>query len=306
MMEIEFFKGINLIEFSDRFKSNEDCIKYLALHKWKDGFKCNKCASTSFWKGPKAKANCLVCSKCRHIESPTANTLFHKLKFDLRKAFFIIFECSTTTKSMSSNMIASRFDINEKTAWKFMQKIRFTMESSKQYPIEGDCEVDEFYLGGKEESKTGRGAQKKKKAVVIIEKSGEHGIKRAYVNQIENTSSEELRPIFTNHVGINATVKTDKWTAYTKLSKEFNIVQEKSNPKVNFKLTNRFIQGIKSWIRGIHHQVSNKYYQNYLNEYCYRFNRNTSKETIFQNLLNRTIIAKPIFYTKKYKFVNNT
>ncbi len=78
-----------------------------------------------------------------------------------------------------------------------------------------------------------------KKPVVIIEKSGDHGIKRAYVKKIENTSSDEIRPIFTNHVGINATVKTDKWTAYTKLSKEFNIVQEKSNPKVNFKLTNR-------------------------------------------------------------------
>jgi len=306
MKNIELFKGVNIIEFSDRFKSDEDCLKYLSLHKWKDGFVCNKCANTSYWKGPKSKPNCLVCCNCRHVESPTANTLFHKLKFGLRKAFFIIFECSTTTKSISSTMVANRFNINEKTAWKFMQKIRIVMKSSLKFPMEGKCEVDEFYLGGKEESKTGRGAQKKKKAVVIIEKSGEHGIKRAYIKQIENTSSDQIRPLLTAHVGENAEIKTDKWSAYTKLSKEFKITQEKSKPGVNFKLTHRFIQGLKSWIRGIHHQVSSKYYQNYLDEYCYRFNRSSSKSTIFQNLLNRMIKAKPIFYTIKYEFINNT
>ena len=295
MEEIGIFKGLSLIQFSDRFKTTNDCLEFLAYHKWKSGFICMKCSNTKYWKANWKKPLNRVCSNCRHNHSPTAGTLFHLLRFDLRVAFFILFECSTTTKSMSSSMIAKRFNINPKTSWKFMHKIRSAMESSKNFPLEGKCEADEFYLGGKEESKTGRGAQKKKKAVVIIEKSGEYGIKRAYVKRIKNTSAEEIRPLFKDHVGKGAEVKTDKWTAYTKLSEEFNIVQEKSDPKKNFQLTHRFIQGIKSWIRGIHHQVSDKYYQNYLNEYCYRFNRNNSRDYIFQNLLERMILAKPKF-----------
>lgn len=298
MDAIGIFKGLNLIEFSDRFKTTNDCLEFLAYHKWKNGFNCINCSNSKYWKDSKKKPLNRVCSSCRLNHSPTSGTLFHMLKFDLRSAFFILFECSTTTKSMSSSMIAKRFTINPKTSWNFMHKIRLAMESSKKFPLEGDCEMDEFYFGGKEESKTGRGAQRKKKAVVVIEKSGEHGIKRAYVKRIENTSAEEIKTLFQDHVGKSAVVKTDKWSAYTKLSKEFNIIQEKSEPTKNFKLTHRFIQGIKSWIRGIHHQVSDKYYQNYLNEYCYRFNRNNSKEHIFQNLLERMILAKPRFYPK--------
>ena len=36
----------------------------------------------------------------RHINSVTANTLFHKVKFRLRKAFLIMFEMATTTKKL--------------------------------------------------------------------------------------------------------------------------------------------------------------------------------------------------------------
>lgn len=293
MEQIKLFKGVNILEFSDQFNSNSDCLEFLSIHKWKDGFICMKCSNTTFWKGSKNNPFNRVCKSCRHNHSPTAGTLFHKLKFSIRSAFHILFECSTTTKSMSSSMMAKRYKINPKTAWGFMHKVRSAMESSKKFPLEGDCEADEFYLGSKEESKTGRGSQKKKKAVVIIEKSGNYGIKRAYVRRIENTSAEQIKPLFQDHVGKSAKVKTDKWTAYGKLKKEFNIIQEKSNPNKNFKLTHRFIQGIKSWIRGIHHQVSDKYYQNYLNEYCYRFNRNKIKEHIFQNLLTRMILVKP-------------
>ena len=305
MENLELFKGLNLIEFSDRFKTDQECLKYLFDQKWKNGFICSKCDSKNYWKGHCGTPNNLVCKNCRHSESPTANTIFHRLKFSLRKAFFIIFECSATTKGISSSMVSRRYSINEKTAWKFMYKIRCAMQSSGNYPLEGKCEVDEYYLGGKEESKTGRGAQKKKKAVVIIEKSGKHGISRAYARRISNTSSKEIRPLLIKHVGKNAELKTDLWSAYVKLSSEFNIVQEKSIPKKNFGAMNRFIMTMKSWFRGIHHQVSDKYYQNYLDEYCYRFNRNNHKDVIFQNLLNRMILTKPIFYTKNYTFSNN-
>ena len=40
---MNIFKGQNLLEFADRFKTDEDCKKYLADIKWQDGFQCVKC-----------------------------------------------------------------------------------------------------------------------------------------------------------------------------------------------------------------------------------------------------------------------
>ena len=288
----EQFKGQSLIKFSDTFTTTEECKNYLSNYKWKAGFNCSKCNNTSNWKGIKPYTK--VCKNCRHVESVTSNTLFHKVKFDLRKAFLMLFEMSTSSKGASSVSMAEKYDVNQKTAWKFMSKVRKAMASSKQFPLEGDCEVDECFIGGYEEGKVGRGSQTKKQVAVVIEKSGEYGIKRAYAIQITNASTKELRKIFDNHISKEAKVKTDKWKGYKPLAKAYKIVQEKSLPKENFKQMHRFIQGLKSWVRGIYHHVSKNHLQSYLNEYCYRFNRHASKENIFDNIIQKMMASRPI------------
>lgn len=290
----EQFKGESLIKFGDTFKNSEECKKYLAHYKWKDGFSCSKCDHTHNWEGIKPFTK--VCKSCRHVESATASTLFHKVKFDLRKAFFILFEMSTSSKGTSSCNIAKRYEINQKTAWLFMSKVRKAMKSSENYPLEGDCEVDECYIGGHEEGKVGRGTDNKKKVAVVIEKSGEYGIKRGYALKIENCSSKELGNLFAKHVSAKAKVKTDKWKGYGPLMGDYNIIQEKSVPKVNFRLMHRFVQQLKSWGRGIYHHISDKYTQSYLDEYCYRFNRHGTKANIFDNLVRRMMAAKPVHW----------
>jgi len=125
---MDVFKGQNLLEFSNRFKTNLDCREYLASIK--------------------------ECNICGHIESATAETLFYKVKFGVRIAFFICFEMATTTKSLSASYMAVRFGISEKTARLFMHKIREAMKSSENNPMDGQVHVDEFVLGGREEEVT--------------------------------------------------------------------------------------------------------------------------------------------------------
>ena len=292
----EQFRGMSLIDFMDRFPNDEKCKEYLANSKWKDGFTCSKCSHSACWQAIN-KPFVKVCRSCRHIESVTANTLFHHIRFSLRKAFLIIFEMSTTTKSCSALVMAKKYDINRKTAWLFMHKVRKGMASSCQHPVMNSCEVDEALFGGKVSGKRGRGAAKKKKVSVVIEKAEKGGISRAYAMCIEDFSSKQLRLLFDKH--IDKTVKiidTDKWRGYTPLSKEWNIVQSKSKPGENFNLMHRFIQQIKGWLRGIHHHASQRHMQAYLDEYCYRFNRHRFKHTIFDNIIVKMINTKPVSY----------
>ena len=90
---MELFKRQNLLEFAERFKSDEDCLEYLAFMKWSEEYTCLKCGHTA----NQTRSNfSRACNKCSHIESATANTLFNKVKFGVRKAFFICFEMTTT------------------------------------------------------------------------------------------------------------------------------------------------------------------------------------------------------------------
>lgn len=116
---MNIFKGQNLLEFADRFKTDEDCKKYLADIKWKEGFQCVKCGH----KRAQIRKNfSRTCNICSHQESSTSNTLFHKVKFGVRKAFFIVFEMSTSTKSLSASYVAVRFSVIEKTARLFISR----------------------------------------------------------------------------------------------------------------------------------------------------------------------------------------
>jgi hypothetical protein len=45
------------------------------------------------------------------------------------------------------------------------------MKSSEMYPFEGDVEVDETLMGGKEDGNQGRGAKSKDLIAVAIEKT---------------------------------------------------------------------------------------------------------------------------------------
>ena len=116
---MELFKGQSLLEFTERFETDLDCEEYLASIKWEKGYCCRKCGHTKY---QVRKDFSRTCNICGDTESPTAGTLFHRLKFGLRKAFFICFEMTTTTKGLSASQVARRYEISRQTAHYFMQK----------------------------------------------------------------------------------------------------------------------------------------------------------------------------------------
>ncbi len=286
------FEGKNFLNFVKELPNDDECKKYLAKYKWQDGFKCIKCGSE---KGVMKSGYRYHCYGCNHVESATANTVFHKVKFGVQKAFCIIFEMSTSSKSLSSVQIAERYGISQTTAWFFMQKIRMTMESGKKYPLSELVHVDEFTVGGKEEGKQGRSYDsKKKKAVIAVELTDRHRLKRVYIKSIEDYSSKSLIPIFEEHISTSAKVFTDKWRGYEPIAKKYNITQIKSNRGKNFSKLHIIIHQVKSWLRTIPTHVSIAHIQKYFDEYCYRINRSQSKETIWHNTIMKMINAEPI------------
>jgi transposase-like protein len=293
---MDIFKGQNLLEFAERFKTDKDCIEYLSHFKWQKGYKCVKCNHTA---SQIRRDHSRTCNVCSHTESATANTLFHKVKFGVRKAFFICFEMATTTKSLSASYIAERFGVTEKTARLFMHKVREAMKSSGNQPMDGNVHIDEFVIGGKEEGKVGRSYNsKKKKVVCAVQLTDEGKVKRMYSIKIENYSSKELQKLFDAHISPEASVTTDLWKGYRPLMKEYAITQIESNGGLNFKALHTMIHQVKSWIRTTYSWVSEFNINRYLDEFCYRINRSLMKNNIFNNLIGRMVRAEKIYQAK--------
>lgn len=56
------------------------------------------------------------------------------------------------------------------------------------------------------------------------------------------------------------------------------------------------IMNLKGWLRGIHHQCSEKFMNGYLDEFFFRFNRKIFLKTIGHNLTERMMKHQPYAY----------
>lgn len=291
---MDIFKGQNLLEFSDRFKTDNDCKEYLADIKWKDGFECIKCGHK---KSQVRKDFSRTCNICSHQESATAHTLFHKVKFGVRKAFFIVFEMATSTKGLSASYVSVRYGVTQTTARLFMHKVREAMSSSGNNPMDGDVHVDEFVVGGRDEKKIGRSYDsKKKKAITAVQLTEDGKVRRMYAMRIDDFSARSLQYIFVNHISREAKVTTDKWRGYRPIAKAYDITQIDSNKGLNFKGLHTMIHQVKSWIRTTYSWVSEVNINRYFDEFCFRINRSQTKTTIFHNLTSRMVKKEKLYH----------
>ncbi len=93
------------------------------------------------------------------------------VKFGIRRAFFIRFEMSATTKSLSVIYVGVRFGVTEKTIRLFMHKIREVMKSSKKHPMKSVIHVYEFVVGGRKKGKLGVVMTARKRKLFLLYKS---------------------------------------------------------------------------------------------------------------------------------------
>lgn len=225
------FDSLTIFEFEQQFPNDEACLKYLSELKWADGFVCPQCGHTHYCSHTKSKPYERQCTKCHHICSPTAGTLFHKLKFPILKAFWIIYLMATSKEGISSTELSRKLGLRQKTCWLFKHKVMKAMSSSGRYPLDGKVEVDETVVGGKEEGAIGRKNIDKKIVVFDIELV-KGGISRAYGKVIPNASSKELGKFMNDTIDSGANITADLWTGYKPLKKVFpKLIQVASGKK---------------------------------------------------------------------------
>lgn len=100
---------LSLFDFQAQFSTDRDCLEHLSAIKWSKGFECKKCKHTHYCKGVHEFDR--QCIRCRSIESPTAGTLFHRVRFPLIKAFYMVYFISTNKKGITSTELARKLGL---------------------------------------------------------------------------------------------------------------------------------------------------------------------------------------------------
>ena len=208
----------------------------------------------------------------------------------------IVYYMSTTKKGISSYELSRQLSLRQKTCWLFQQKIRQAMSSEGDPLLGKQVIVDEFVVGGPERGKKGRSKGKKKEVVMAIQHDS-YGIRGCYARHIKGCGTKQLRPFFEDHIDKVAKITSDKWRGYSPLKQVYlQLEQIPSKKGKNFPFMHRQIMMLKAWLRGIYHHC--KHLQHYLDEFCYRFNRNREGETIFHDLIAKMMVTEPMPYKK--------
>ena len=113
-------------EFIKIFPDSSACYRYLEDLKWNKKFSCRSCGYSKCANGPKIFSK--RCSKCGYIESVTAGTVFHGVKFPLEKAFYIVYIIIAKNQGQTLDQLAAMLDIRKNTVWSFRKKINGIFE----------------------------------------------------------------------------------------------------------------------------------------------------------------------------------
>jgi len=107
------YKSTSLFDFQKLFLDHDGCLLQLSKMKWTHGFRCGTCGHDHYCLGDRPHDR--QCTSSRYTVSPTANTLFHKAKFPLHKAFWMVYSLASNQNGISSTELGRELVLRQKT-----------------------------------------------------------------------------------------------------------------------------------------------------------------------------------------------
>ena len=289
------YTSLNFFEFFTSFPSEESCEEHLIRVRWPQGMSCATCGPTDFYARLRTR-RAYQCRHCRHFTHPTAGTIFHKTRTPLRAWFLAIFCIAFDKRGLSALQLAEQIGVDYNTAWAMLHRIRRAMAKRDcQYKLPGPVEIDEMYMGASEEgSRGGRGAGQIPIFVAVSfftpSKSDNELMGFAKMRVVEHINEESLVSFMRDSVFPEAVIRSDGYSTYKSLPKygfqhEPIVVGHRKKAHIILPHVHTYISNLRSFVLGTYHGLDELHLQQYLDEYCYRFNRRRHRQELFDRLL---------------------
>ena len=273
-------KAPTLRQFQDRFPTEDSCLDHLMRIRYGDRHDCEKCGKTAHFYRVK-KRRSYACEYCGHQVYPTAGTPFDRTRTSLRDWFFVMFQFCASRNGVAAKEVERQLGVTYKTAWRMCHMIREYMgQVDGDDPVGGFgkiVEVDETYIGGKQEGK-GAGNYRDNKAIVIgmRERKGD-----VITRVVPNRKRATLEPHVFNNVKPYSEIHTDELVSYSDLGEFKGYWHKTVNHSADQYVgpTGTTVNGIEGFwaqlkrgINGTHIHVSAKHLPKYLAEFEFRHN----------------------------------
>lgn len=302
-----------LSEFFRKYPDEEACRSAFKQIRDQQGVVCKKCQGTQhFWKADKWQYEC---KSCRFRTTLRSGTVMEGSKLPYRYWLTAMALLTSTKKSFSALELQRQLGHKRyEPIWAMLHKLRAAMgKRDKKYELKEYIEMDEGFFesangkgAGDDEGtvKRGRGSQRQSKVLVAIEsvpvekekKKKEHKHKPdrqcGYLKMIvmDDLSAVGIDYEVRNNINKGSVVMTDGYKGYSKLKDSIKqhrvtICKDKKEVGKAFPWVHTAISNAKKICLGIHHSIKGMYMQNYLNEFCYKFNRKYFGDKLFDRLL---------------------
>lgn len=218
--------------------------------------------------------------------------------------FWAIYMIAKDKRGCSALRISEELGISYKTAWYLCHRIRYAMgQRDAEYILAGIVELDDTYFGSpKKGGKRGRGTSKIK---VLAGLSTNEEDKPEYLKMqvVPDLKGKTIGKFAAQNIAVGTIINSDAYYSYRKPLAEKWLHQyrvfEPESGMLHWLHT--AIGNAKEFVGGTYHGLSKKHMQNYLDEYCYRFNRRFFPGELFGRLLCAVVSTPELSFSELSK-----
>ncbi len=159
---------MNMDQLRQEFPNEQCCRDFFEAIRWPTGRVCPHCEFTASYKLADADhyKGRYECKRCRRHFTVTTKTALHSTKLPLWKWLQAMYLMVSSSKGISSVVMARLIGVTQPTAWRMGHAIRKMMDpqQSDGLLLQGVVELDETYVGGQPDpanvNKRGKGTSK--------------------------------------------------------------------------------------------------------------------------------------------------
>ena len=265
--------------------TDQEIIQMFKQARWPDTHGtpcCPVCASPAY--GPNIRSQ-YKCKKCKRLFSVTSGTAIHGMKLPHRKLLIGIMIWATTAKGMSTIQMARYLDVQHKTAFTLIHKLRHGLViEAKDLRIGGKGKhsaADGCYIGGyvrqhnykqmRKDRRFSRNKSPKRRVVIVARETS--GLHRTLVCVVKRESDGVafLRKVIKPGTIIHADEapswdRLSGWYEMRRINHEFAY----SHDGACSNIAESFFSRLRLLERGQHHHISGPYLGRYATETAFR------------------------------------